>query len=100
MISNSFILSMVRGQIGNVVVKHYPDKIVVTKVPDMSGIEASPAQKTVRHKMKAAVAWAKQTNADPILRVGYIQQARGSNKVYQYLVKHYLRRGGVFAAGE
>lgn len=100
MISNSFLLSQVRGRIGKtMVVKHYGKQVVVTKVPDMSGIEASPAQRVERNKFSEAVAWAKRVNGDAVLRAGYIKEARGSNRVYQYLLKQYLKRGGAFAAG-
>lgn len=101
MITNSFLLSMIRGRIGKtVVVKHYGKKVVLSKVPDMSCIEASPAQRTERNKMKAAVAWAKQTNSDAGLRTGYIKEAGGSKLVYQYLLKQYLVRGGSFLPGQ
>jgi len=98
---NSFLLNLVRGRIGKtMVVKHYGDKVVVTKVPDMGNIEASPAQKHERSKFREAVTWAKQINGDPVLRVGYIKKARGSNRVYQYLLKHYLKKGGAFLPGQ
>lgn len=100
MISNSFLLSLVRGRIGKtMVVKHYGKKVVVSKVPDMSGIEASPAQRVRRSKFGEAVAWAKQVNGDVALRAGYIKEARGSKRVYQYLLKQYLKRGGAFTPG-
>ena len=98
---NSFLLSMIRGQIGKtMVVKHRDGKVFITKAPDMSNIEASPAQRTQRNKMQAAVAWAKKVNADRVLRVDYIKQAGVSNKVYQYLLKQYLLRGGAFLADQ
>jgi len=97
MISNSFFLNQVRGRIGkSMVVKHYAKKVVITKVPDMSTVEASPAQRVERNKFKEAVAWARQTNNDPVLRAGYIKAARGSKQVYQYLLQQYLKKGGVF----
>jgi len=97
MISNSFLLNQVWGRIGKtMLIKHYADKGVVTKVPDMSTIEASPAQRVERNKFKEAVARARQTNNDPVLRVGYIKAARGSNKIYQYLLQQYLKKRSFF----
>ena len=101
MVINSFLLSQIGGRIGKtMVVKHCAGKVFVTKVPDMSNIEASPAQRNERNKFREGVAWAKQVNGDSVARVGYIKAARESNKVYQYLLQQYLKKGGAFSAGE
>ncbi len=90
--SNSFLLSQVSGQIGKkIVVKHYGKKIVITRAPDMSGIQPSPLQKTQPSSFAAAVAYARHINNTPELKAAYIKKAGKSKSVYQYVLKEFLQ---------
>ncbi len=93
--TSSFLLSLVKGQIGKkIVVKHYGKKVVVTKAPDMSHVKPSTLQKVQRSRFAEAVAYAKHINNTSELKAAYVQKARKSKSVYQYVLKAYLKKGG------
>lgn len=62
-------LTAIRGRIGNVVLKTYRDKIVMTRVPRLDGVAASPGQRQFRHRIKEATAYAKRVYADPAAKL-------------------------------
>ena len=91
--NNSFLLSQVQGQIGNIVVKHYGKKTVITKAPDMSRIKPSALQRVQRNRFAKAVAYARHINNTPELKAAYVKKAKKSKSVYQYVLKEFLRKG-------
>ena len=56
------------SKIGDIVIKQYGDKTVVSKYPDMSNIIPSDSQKQKRSRFAEAVAYAKTINNSLILR--------------------------------
>lgn len=74
------ILAQLRGQVGDLVFKHYGDRVVVSKKPDMSRITPSRAQETHRHRFARAVAYGRRVLADPEARAAYEAPARAAGK--------------------
>lgn len=71
--------SSLRGTLDGLVIKHYSrDKRghVLSRKPDMSAVEWSPAQRAQRERMKAAAAYHREVLADPVRLRGYAQLAR------------------------
>ena len=87
------LLKNISGQVGKqLVFKQYHDKTVVTKYPDMSGIEASPRQINNRSLFRDAVDYARQISRDPLLKQAYAKKTRAGESVYHYALKEYLKK--------
>ena len=70
-------LEELRGKIGRLVYRRTASgKTIVTKCPDMSEVEWSPAQQAERERMKQATAYAKAAMADPEVRTIYLKMAK------------------------
>jgi hypothetical protein len=70
-----------RGKIGKLVFRRTDSgKIIVTKCPDMSNVEWSPAQKAQRERIKQGTAYAKAAMADPKVRAIYVKLAAKAKK--------------------
>ena len=80
------------GKIGDLVFKNYGDKIVVTRVPDMSRVKPSRKQKNNRNLFKEAVAYAKKINRTPALKQTYFKKIKKGESVYHYTIKEYLSK--------
>ena len=80
------------SKIGDIVIKQYGDKTVVSKYPDMSNIIPSDSQKQKRSRFAEAVAYAKTINNSPILRNDLLKRVGGVRSVYQYALKEFLHR--------
>ena len=84
---------MIRGSIGKqFVIKHYGRRVIMTKFPDMSGIEASPDQRICRNLFKEAVAYAKTVIADPVRKKEWQKKLRRRNGVYNKAIKEFMLR--------
>lgn len=81
-----------RSKIGDIVIKQYGNKTVVSKYPDMSNIVPSDSQKQKRNRFAEAVAYAKTINNSPILRNDLIKRVGGVKSVYQFALKEFLHR--------
>ena len=81
-----------RSKIGDIVIKQYGDKTVVSKYPDMSNIIPSDSQKEKRNRFAEAVAYAKTINNSAILRNDLIKRVGGVKSVYQCALKEFLQR--------
>ena len=65
------------GKIGKLVYRRAASgKTIVTKCPDMSEVEWSPAQQAERQRMKEANAYAKAAMADPVVKAIYVKKAK------------------------
>jgi uncharacterized protein (DUF433 family) len=92
---NNIWLYGASGRAGNLVVKNYSGKIVISKVPDMSRRKLTEKQKEYNVLMKLANMFAqgvtenpgKKQEASEVLGVPY-------NKVYRALIKEYVKRKG------
>jgi formaldehyde-activating enzyme involved in methanogenesis len=81
------------GQVGKqLVFKKYADKTVVTKYPDMTGIQPTALKKIKRNKFAAAVAYARAINNDPLRKAAYKKKIPKGKSVYHYALAEYMKR--------
>ena len=80
------------SRIGDIVIKKYGDKTVVSKYPDMSNIVPSGAQKEKRSRFAEAVSYAKTINSSSILRNDFLKRVGNVKSVYQSALKEFLQR--------
>src|SRR5688572_27264041 len=92
------LVRMIRGAIGkNFVVKHYKGRrLVVTRFPDMSGIEATEKQKVRRDLFREAVVFAKWIIAEDVRKLAFKDTLprKKRRKVYQAALQMYMREKG------
>jgi hypothetical protein len=91
-ITENTMLRSMKGRIGDIVIKQYGDKTVVSKYPDMSNIIPSDSQKEKRSRFAEAVAYAKTINSSPILKADYLKRVGEVRSVYQHALKEFLAR--------
>ena len=80
------------SKIGDIVIKKYGDKTVVSKYPDMSNIIASGAQREKRNRFAEAVCYAKTINSSKIFRDDFLKRVGDVKSVYQSALKEFLKR--------
>ncbi|MFN0082974.1 MAG: hypothetical protein ACKVOM_10700 [Ferruginibacter sp.] len=80
------------NKMGDIVIKKYGDKTVVSKYPDMSNIIPSGSQKEKRNRFAEAVAYAKTINNSTILRNDFLKRVGAVKSVYQSALKEFLQR--------
>ena len=80
------------SKLGEIVIKKYGDKTVVSKYPDMSNIIPSDSQKEKRNRFAEAVSYAKTINGSTILRNDFIKRVGDVKSVYQSALKEFLQR--------
>ena len=80
------------SKIGDIVIKKYGYKTVVSKYPDMSNIIASGAQREKRNRFAEAVCYAKTINSSKILRNDFLKRVGEVKSVYQSALKEFLQR--------
>jgi len=83
----------IKGRLGDVVFRvSQSGETFVTRSPDMSAVEWSPAQEGHRQRFKAAIAYAKAAMADPHARAVYEKQAAEKNRrPFQMAVSDYFK---------
>lgn len=91
-VSENTMYRNVKGRIGDIVIKQYGDKTIVSKYPDMSNIIPSPSQKEKRSRFAEAVSYAKTINNSPVLKADYIKRVGNVRSVYQHALKEFLAR--------
>jgi hypothetical protein len=90
-VTDNLILKGVRGRIGELVIKQYANRIVITKVPDMDGIKPSPKQKAHRKIFGAAVKYARHIAKHPLKRKEYAAKIKPGETVYHYAMKEFYQ---------
>ena len=80
------------NRLGDIVIKKYGDKTVVSKYPDMSNIIPSDSQKENRSRFADAVSYAKTINSSEILRTDFLKRVGSVKSVYQSALKEFLQR--------
>ena len=74
-------IKRIRGKMGNAVFRlSHTGELSMTKVPDMSNVKWSKAQKAHRQRFKKAVTYAKAAMAEPKVRVLYEKMAAKKGK--------------------
>ena len=74
------ILEQISGKVGDLVFRRYGDETVIAQKPDMSGVEASPAQLAVRARFREAALYGKMVMADPQTKALYTEAAKAKGK--------------------
>ncbi|MEO6404394.1 MAG: hypothetical protein ABIY51_02100 [Ferruginibacter sp.] len=85
------LLSSVRGRVGDLVVKHYKDKIVVTKAPNFGPDKPTKLQKVHRTEFSKAVAYAKSIILNPEKKKAYAKKVKNGQRIYNYAIQEYYR---------
>ena len=74
------VLEQIRGQVGDLVFKHYGDEMVVGRKPDRSGILPTEGQLEHQERFRQAVLYGRLVMADPQKKAGYEQAAKAKGK--------------------
>jgi hypothetical protein len=83
------------GRIGDIVIKRYKDKTVISAVPDMAGRKLSSKQKAANQLMRRANVYARRIMADAKLKAEACRKLEVTpNNLYRALVKDFLERKG------
>jgi hypothetical protein len=92
-IKGNELIKGIRGEVGDLVFRQSPNgDIIVSKAPDMSAVEWSPAQQEHRQRFKAAIAYAGAAMADPTARPVYEKQTTEKNlRPFQMAVSDYFK---------
>ncbi|HEV7329664.1 MAG TPA: hypothetical protein VGN63_01390 [Flavisolibacter sp.] len=91
-VGKNSLLNSLRGTIGKeIVFKQYPDKIVVSKYPDMSKVKPTERQKQQRQLMREANAYASMVKRDPKLRAKYEKKLKPGESVFHKAKKDFFK---------
>ncbi|MFZ5518651.1 MAG: hypothetical protein ACOY90_18625 [Candidatus Zhuqueibacterota bacterium] len=74
------IIEKIRGKVGDLVFKRYGDEVVLSRVPDMEGREATEAQQATRERFRQAALYGKMVMADPEAKALYDDAATAKGK--------------------
>jgi hypothetical protein len=86
--STNILLRSVSGRIGDLVIKQYGKKTVVSICPDMTKVKRSKKQKASSKKFKEAVAYAKSVLMDP-KSVARLKKTYGKTSPYHAAIRQY-----------
>lgn len=70
------ILEQVRGQVGDLVFKRYGDEVIISRKPDMEGVEPTEAQLAAQGRFREAALYGKMVMADPSTSSGQARRQR------------------------
>lgn len=65
------IIEELRGRLGDLVLKRYGDRIILSRKADMTGVVWSPAQGAQRQRFAAGIRYARSAMADPEAKAFY-----------------------------
>lgn len=74
------VLEQIRGQVGDLVFKHYGDEMVVGRKPDRSGIVPTEGQLEHQDRFRQAVLYGRLVMADPQKKALYEKASKASGK--------------------
>jgi hypothetical protein len=74
------ILEQVRGKVGDLVFRHYGDKVVVSRAPDFTGQERTAGQLAMQERFRQATQYAKLALTDPAAKAVYEAAARATGR--------------------
>ncbi len=74
------ILEQVRGQIGDLVFKRYGDEVIISRKPDLTGVEPTEAQLAQRERFRQAAIYGKMVMADPETKTLYQEAAKAKGQ--------------------
>ncbi len=88
---NNLILQSLSGKIGNIIIKNYKGKAVISKIPDMSNVVKTEQQLENQDRFQAAQAYAKSIINDPIKKSEYLKAIPEGKTVYHAALSKYLK---------
>lgn len=95
MISQNPLLSKASGRLGNIIVKQYGDKTVISAFPNMSRRKLTAKQKELNERMRMANLSAKAITRTPAGKARAVELLQvPPNKVFRALVKEFLLTDG------
>ncbi len=74
------ILEQIRGKVGDLVFKRYGDEVVISRMPDLEGVEPTEAQLAHRERFRQAALYGKMVMADPETKSLYVEVAKAKGK--------------------
>ena len=81
----------VRGRFGNLVFKRYAGQLIMSRMPDFSGLVATDAQKAVREKFRRASWYSKTVMADAEAKKLYEQAAESRHQpLFSLIMEDFL----------
>jgi hypothetical protein len=81
----------ISGRVDQFVFKHYPDKTVVSKVPDMSRVKWSDKQVNGRELFALASLWATEALSDPDIKAYYQRKAKAGRTAHNVAMSEFMR---------
>ena len=90
-VKNSALLQGVKGALGELVIKQYGNRTVITKKPDMSRVKKSALQKIYRDRFKEAVVYARGVLRDPKKKAAFAKKLKDGQTVFNAALSHYLK---------
>ena len=87
------LLEEISGRFGDYVIRRaHTGKLIISKVPDMSKVKWSKAQKAHRQRFKKAIAYAKAAMAEPTVRAQYEKAAvKAGKRPFDLAVSDYFK---------
>ena len=94
-------LEQIRGQLAGFVYRVRYGKQTISKMPDMSKVKWSPAQKEQRRRLKWAVAYAHAAMDDKKVHAIYVEEAEQKGKrPFDLAVSDYFKGRNLLVDGE
>ena len=93
------MLQEVRGRLGDYVFRRtHTGEVILSRIPDMSKVKWSKAQKAHRQRFKKAVAYARAAMAEPKVRAVYEKMAAKNNKrPFDMAISDYFKRNDLLS---
>ena len=87
---NNQITAKYHGRIGDIVLRHFGDRSVISKRPNCSKVIRSKAQLTNQKKFKQAIKYAEHVYADEELYVQYAKMKKKNRSVWNVVISDYM----------
>ena len=89
-IKSNNIIKGLSGGVGEIVLKQYGNKTIITTRPDRSKVKLSPQQRKANDRFKLAVKYAKEVINDPAKRRAYEAALKPGKSVYHTALQERL----------
>jgi hypothetical protein len=99
-LSNNSLLAALSGKLGNVVIKQYKNRTVITVLPSKkkkSKRKPTPLKKLNEDNFGAAVKYAQGIIRDMKLKKAYEKKVAPGQSVYNYAISEYSKKYGIHA---
>jgi hypothetical protein len=94
---NEALLGQLSGKLGQLVIKHYKNRTVITVLPEKKkGAQRKPSdlKKLSENNFAAGVKYAQGIIRDPRLKKAYEKKVAPGQSVYNYAISEYYRTNG------